>query len=186
MKLYIKNMVCERCKMVVKTELEKLGLHPIAVQLGEAEFSVELTAQEIEAVQSALTQFGFELIDDRKSRVINKIKTLIIDLVHHQYHKLPVNLSEYIVEHIPMDYSYISSLFTQVENTTIEHFYIRQKIEKVKELLVYDELNLNEISDHLNYSSASHLSKQFKKITGVTPLHFKRLKEQKRIPIENL
>lgn len=179
-------MVCERCKMVVRTELEKLGLHPVSVELGEAEFSADLTPAEMLNLERNLNRFGFELIDDRKSRLIHQIKTLIIDLVHHQHHKLPVNLSDYLAERIPRDYSYISNLFTQMEHTTIEHFYIRQKIEKVKELLIYEELNLNEIADYLQYSSSSYLSKQFKKITGVSPSHFKRLKEQKRIPIENL
>lgn len=187
MKLYIKNMVCSRCKMVVKSELIKFGLHPVAVELGE----IELQEQELNALQKLqlnerLLSYGFEIIDDKKSRLIEKIKNEIINLVHYSQEQLKTNFSRHISRQLHHDYTYLSNLFTEVEGITIERYFIAQKIERVKELLVYDELSLSEIAIKMNYSSVSHLSKQFKKVTGLTPSHFKLLKEKKRKPLEEL
>lgn len=179
-------MVCNRCKMVVQSELERFGLHTTSVTLGEVEITEDLEKQQLEKLNEMLLQFGFELLDDRKSKVIEKVKNLIVDLVHTKDNNLRTNLSEYIASNIGQDYNYISNLFSHHESTTIEQYYALQKIERVKELIVYDELNLNEIADMLNYSSASHLTRQFKKVTGLTPTFFKSLKEEKRNPLENL
>lgn len=186
MKLYIKNMVCGRCKMVVKSELEKIGLHLISVDLGEVEITDEFQGHQRQDIHSALQKFGFALLDDKKSIVIERIKNLIVDLVQNKNNFLKTNLSDYLSRELLHDYTYITNLFTQVEGATIEKYFIAQKIERVKELLVYDELTLSEISYQLNYSSVSHLSKQFKKVTGLTPSHYKQLKEQKRNPLEEL
>lgn len=185
-KLYIRNMVCDRCKMVVKAELEKLGLRPVSVELGEVVIGHELSPEDIQQIRDALTQLGFSLIDDKKSRLIEQVKTLIIELVHHRNNALTINLSDYLKQHVNYDYHYLSNLFSEVEGTTIEKYFIAQKIEKVKELLVYDELSLSEISDQLNYSSVAYLSSQFKKVTGFTPSHFKKIREKKRKPLDQV
>lgn len=186
MKLYIKNMVCSRCKMMVKSELEKLGLNPVSVELGE----VEIREDDIENIKPEvlhkLQSLGFDLIDDKKSKAIEKVKNLIIDLVQNKNNQLHVNLSNYLAQHLIQDYSTLSNLFTEVEGTTIEKYFINQKIEKVKELLMYDEMTLNEIAYHLNYSSVAYLSNQFKKVTGFSPSYFKQLKDKKRKQIEDL
>ncbi len=186
MKLYIKNMVCSRCKMVVKSELEKFGLHTISVDLGEVEIVETITDDTKNELAVHLKLFGFEIIDDKKSRIIDKIKTLIIDLVHNKNNEINTNLSDYLVSHIMQDYNTLSNLFSEVESTTIEKFFISQKIEKVKELLIYDEMNLSEIAFMLNYSSVAYLSNQFKKVTGFSPTYFKQLKVKKRKQIEDL
>ena len=186
MKLYIKNMVCNRCIMVVESEIRNFGLHPLSVSLGEAEIRDELKDEEKKALDEKLKDLGFELMSDKKSRWIEKVKTSIIELISHQEELEKINLSTYLSEKLAQDYSFLSNLFSEVQGTTIEQFYISQKIERVKELLVYDELTLSEISDLLNYSSVSHLSKQFKKVTGLTPTHFKKIKEKKRIPLDEL
>jgi AraC-like DNA-binding protein len=186
MKLYIKNMVCNRCIMVVKNELEKLGFHPLNISLGEAELKQNLSDTEKQHINTHLQTFGFEIIDDRISRLIEQIKTYIIDVVHHQDGKLTVNLSDYLSGNLHHDYSYLSSLFSAVEGTTIEKYFIAQKIEKVKELLVYDEFTLSEIAYQLNYSSVAHLSNQFKKVTGLTPSFFKNIKIEKRKPLDKV
>lgn len=186
MKLYIKNMVCNRCKMVVKSELEKLGLRTLAVDLGEVEIAADLEGYQRQDVHAALQKFGFALLDDKKSVIIERVKNLIVDLVQNKNNQLKTNLSDYLSRELNHDYTYITNLFTQVEGTTIEQYFIAQKIERVKELLVYDEMSLSEISYQLNYSSVSHLSKQFKKVTGLTPSHYKQLKEKKRNPLEEL
>jgi YesN/AraC family two-component response regulator len=186
MKLYIKNMVCSRCKMVVKTQLEKAGLNPLAVDLGEVEVEGDLSKDQVQQLNIAFKSVGFELIDDKKSRTIEKIKTAIVTLVHHSSHNLSTNLSEFITSQIHQDYNYLSNLFSEVEGTTIEKYFIAQRIERVKELLVYDELSLSQIADELGYSSVAYLSNQFKKVTGFTPSYFKSLKESKRKNIEEL
>lgn len=172
--------------MVVKMTLEKLGLHPVQVELGE----IELQESNISAVKEQLKQelksVGFDLLDDKKSKVIEKVKTLIVDLVHNKNNNLNITLSQYLTYELHQDYSALSNLFSEVEGITIEKYFILQKIEKVKELLVYDELTLSEIAFQLNYSSVSYLSNQFKKVTGLTPSHFKKLKTIKRKPIEDL
>lgn len=179
-------MVCSRCKMVVKSEFEKLGLQTISVELGEVELQNEITESQKEVLLQNLHSLGFDLLDDKKSKTIEKIKTLIIDLVHHKNNELKTNLSDYLSENLSQDYNTLSNLFSEVENTTIEKYYISQKIEKVKELLIYNELSLSEIADLLHYSNVAHLSNQFKKITGFTPTNFKQLKDKNRIQIENL
>lgn len=178
-------MVCSRCKMVVKSELEKLGLQLLAVDLGEVEVTPISERQKSEIAEH-LKGFGFELIDDKKSRLIDKIKTLIIELVHQQNAQLNTNLSDYLSKQLTQDYSSLSNLFSEVEDTTIEKYFINQKIEKMKELLLYDELTLNEIAFQMNYSSVAYLSNQFKKVTGFSPSHYKQLKDKKRKQIEDL
>lgn len=179
-------MVCNRCIMVVKSELEKFGLHTISVELGKIEIAEDLSKEKIVDLNRQLLNLGFLIIDDKKSQIAEKVKNLIVELVHFKDNRFTTNLSDYIVAAIGHDYSYISNLFSTQESNTIEHYYILQKIERVKELLVYDELSLNEIAFQLNYSSASHLSKQFKKVTAMTPTFFKNSEEQKRLSLENL
>lgn len=186
MNLYIKNMVCNRCIMVVRAELEKFGLHPVSVELGEVEIADDINEEEKEALDDVLNQLGFQLISDKKSRWIEQIKKVLVELVHHQEEQVKTNLSIYISEKLHHDYSYLSNLFSEVQGVTIEQYYIAQKIERVKELLVYDELSLSEIADELNYSSVSHLSKQFKKVTGLTPTHFRQVKKKKRKPLDEI
>ena len=180
MKLFIKNMVCNRCKMVVKSELEKLGLRPLAVELGEVEIADDLQGYQRQDIHSALQKFGFALLDDKKSVIIERIKNLIVDLVQNKNNQLQTNLSDYLSKELRQDYTYISNLFTQVEGTTIEQYFIAQKIERVKELLVYDELSLSENAYQLNYSSVAHLSTQFKNNTGITPSQFQRIITKRR------
>ena len=184
--IFIKNMVCDRCIMVVQNELNKLGIHAKNVRLGEAELEKNLSAEEKSELERSLTQLGFELIDDKKSRIIEKIKNVIIKLVHHQDNDTKTNLSDLLSTELHHDYHYLSNLFSEVEGTTIEKYFIAQKIEKVKELLVYDELSLSEIAFRLNYSSVAHLSNQFNKITGLTPSHFKQIREDKRKPLDKV
>ncbi|WP_246522373.1 helix-turn-helix domain-containing protein [Flavobacterium branchiicola] len=172
--------------MVVKSEFEKLGLQTISVELGEVELQDAITENQKEILLKNLQALGFHIIDDKKSKTIEKIKNLIVDLVHHKNNELKVNLSDYLAENLHQDYNTLSNLFSEIENTTIEKYFISQKIEKVKELLIYNELSLSEIADILNYSNVAHLSNQFKKITGFTPTYFKQLKDKKRIQIENI
>ena len=179
-------MVCDRCKWVVKTEIEKLGFKANVIDLGEVELESNIDRNEKQLIKEALENFGFELIDDKKSRTIEKIKTLIIDLVHQKNNHLATNLSEYLSNQLSQDYSSLSNLFSEVENVTIEKYFISQKIKKVKELLVYDELTVSEIAFQLNYSSVAYLSNQFKKITGFSPSHYKQLKDKKRNQIEKI
>lgn len=179
-------MVCSRCKMVVKAEIEKAGLEPVAVELGEVELKREPTKQQLQQLNTSLKALGFEIIDDKKIQIIEKIKNAIITLVHHSDNDIKTNLSTYITSQIRRDYNYLSNLFSEVEGTTIEKYFISHKIEKIKELLVYNELTLSEIADQLGYSSVAYLSNQFKKITGFTPSYFKSLKKNKRKNIEEL
>jgi len=186
MKLYIKNMVCIRCKMVVKSELDKLGLHYANVELGEVEIQEDLSSDQLSALSALLEEAGLELMDDKKSILVEKIKAIVIEVVHYKDDMIKVNLSDYISEKLNHNYSYLSNLFTEVKGTTIEKFYLAHKIEKVKELLVYDELNLTEIAYKLHYSSVSHLSNQFKKMTGLTPTHFRNLRQKRRKTLNNM
>jgi len=186
LKLYIKNMVCIRCKMVVKSELEKLGMHYTAVELGEVEITEKVSKEQIDNLGVALNLVGLELMDDNKKILVEKIKTTIIELIHFNDEQIKINLSDYLSEKLNHNYTYLSNLFSEVKGTTIEQFYLANKIEKVKELLVYDELNLTEIAWKLHYSSVSHLSNQFKKMTGLTPSHFKNLKSKRRFTLGNL
>ena len=186
MKLYIKNMVCNRCKMVVKSLLEKLDYKPLSVELGEAEIAKDLNPDDKARMTAILQEYGFDLIDDKKSRLIERIKNLIIELVHEKDGELKTSLSDYLASQLLHDYHYLSNLFSEVEGTTIEKFFINQKIEKVKELLVYDELTLSEIAYRLNYSSVAYLSSQFKRVTGLTPSHFKNIKSLRRKPLDEV
>ncbi|MBN9293861.1 MAG: helix-turn-helix transcriptional regulator [Flavobacteriia bacterium] len=184
--LFIKNMVCNRCIMVVQHEMEKLGLSVKNITLGEVLLEKELTDEQKQNLVKVLNSLGFELIDDKKSRIIEKIKNVIIDLIHHQDNNMKTNLSEVLSTELHHDYNYLSNLFSEVEGTTIEKYFIAQKIEKVKELLVYDELSLSEIAFRLNYSSVAYLSNQFKKVTGLTPSHFKQIRGNKRKPLDEV
>ena len=185
--LHIKNMVCNRCIKVVKEELEKLGLIVNHINLGEAAIYSENKNIPFEEIKKFLSENGFELIDDKNAKLIERIKVLIINKVHHSKNDLEkFNFSEFISKETGMNYNHLSSLFSSLQGTTIEKFIIHQKIEKVKELLAYDELTLSEISYRLGYSSVQHLSNQFKQVTGLNPSFFKKLKEQKRTPIDQV
>nr|BFF36902.1 hypothetical protein BACT7_17640 [Tenacibaculum mesophilum] len=186
MTLTIKNMVCNRCILVIQNELDKLGIGVKSIKLGEVILEKELTSDEKESLDKVLLDLGFEIIDDKKSRIIEKIKNLIINLVHHQDSETKVNLSELLSNELHHDYNYLSNLFSEVEGTTIEKYFIAQKIEKVKELLVYDELSLSEIAFRLHYSSVAYLSNQFKKVTGLTPSHFKKIRKDRRKPLDEV
>lgn len=179
-------MVCSRCKMVVKSQLENAGLTPLAIDLGEVEIEESVTGSKLKELDIMLRSVGFELIDDKKSQTIEKIKNAIVGLVHHTDHDIKTNLSTFITSKVHQDYNYLSNLFSEVEGITIEKYFIGQRIERVKELIMYDELTLSQIADQLGYSSVAYLSNQFKKITGFTPSYFKTLKEQKRKNIEDL
>jgi YesN/AraC family two-component response regulator len=184
--LHIKNMVCNRCKMVVKNELEQLGFKPVSVELGEVQLPQTIDSAQKELVQQKLKALGFDLIDDKKSRLIEQIKTHLITLVQQHNNELKVNLSDYLSSKLAHDYNSLSNLFSEVEGTTIEKYFIVQKIEKVKELLVYDELSLSEIAHLMNYSSVAYLSNQFKKVTGLSPSHFKNIGSVKRKPLDEV
>jgi AraC-like DNA-binding protein len=188
MTLYIKNMVCNRCIAAVKLELEQQGLHPEKVTLGEVTIKEnQLSETQQEKLDAALINLGFERIDDRKGRLIESIKKLIIQKIHHTDKvDLKLNWSSWLADELHYDYNYLSNLFSGMEGITLEQYIIRQKIEKVKELLFYDELNLSEIADRLGYSSVAHLSSQFKKITGLTPSELKKTRniDQSRKPLD--
>ncbi len=176
MKIHIKNMVSNRCRIMVKSELEKLGVHYVMLELGEVEIMESLTSEEQELLNAGLKESGLSLIDDRKSILIERIKNTIIELVYYSEKQLKINFSDYLSQKLNYDYTYLANLFSENQGTTIEHFLLSHRIERVKELLVYDELNVTEIADKLHYSSVTHLSNQFKKMTGLTPSHYKRLK----------
>lgn len=186
MKLYIKNMVCNRCRMAVEAALLKVGIDPVSISLGSVELREKPSAEALQQLQQGLQQIGFEIIDDRKSRIIEQIKNVIVNLVHHRDEMINVNLSAHLSSSLHYDYNYLSNLFSSVEGTTIEKYLIAQKIEKVKELLLYDELSLSEISDRLGYSSVAYLSGQFKKVTGLTPTYYKSLRSHPRNNLDDL
>ncbi len=179
-------MVCNRCIMVVKQELENLKLKPLKVSMGEAELSKQPSVKQMQQLNSRLLQLGFEILDDKKQKQIEKIKSLLIKKVQSGDVEEHFSISEYLSNALHKDYSYISRLFSEVEGITVEQFFILQKIEKVKEWLVYGELNLSEISFRLGYSSVAHISAQFKKITGLTPSHFKKLGNPQRKSLDEL
>ncbi|MCB0521541.1 MAG: helix-turn-helix transcriptional regulator [Lewinellaceae bacterium] len=186
MKLYIKYMVSIRCKMMVKLELDKMGLVYGAIDLGEVEVKEALTEEQLELLRINLLKSGLVLMEDKKARLIEKIKNIIVEMVHYSDELPAVKNSEYISEKLQLDYTYLANLFSVATGITIEHYIIAHKIERVKELLLYDELNLTEISYKLNYSSVAHLSNQFKKVTGLTPTFFKQLKQKKRINLDDI
>jgi len=179
-------MVSTRCKMVVKEELKKLRLHFMVVDLGEVEIMENITLEQREQLKIALFESGLELMDDKRAMLIEKIKNVIIDMVHHTDEPLKVNFSNYLSEKLNHDYTYLANLFSEVQGSTIEQFIISHKIERIKELIIYGELNITEIAWKMNYSSVAHLSNQFKKMTGLSPSHFKQLKNKRRSPLEEI
>jgi len=172
--------------MVVKEELKKLGLHFIVVDLGEVDIMENISGEEREQVKAALLNVGFELMDDKRAVLIERIKNVIIEMVHHTDEPIKVNFSDYLSEKLNHDYTYLANLFSEVQGTTIEQFVISHKIERIKELIIYDELNITEIAWKMNYSSVAHLSNQFKKATGLSPSHFKQLKDKRRNQLEDI
>jgi len=186
MKLYIKYMVSLRCKMLVKEELEKIGLHYVTVELGTIEIFDNITAEQREQLKINLLKSGLELMDNKKQILIDKIKTVIIEMIHYSKEEPVENYSDYISKEVGKDYNYLSDIFSEVKGVTIQQFIIMHKIERAKELILYDELNISEIAHKLHYSSAAHLSNQFKKITGLTPSFFKKLKKKRLVNLEDL
>jgi len=172
--------------MAVKEELKKLGLHFIVVDLGEVEIMETITADQRESLKASLIDSGLELMDDKRAVLIEKIKNTIIQMVHHSDEMIKTNFSDYLSEKLNHDYTYLANLFSEVQGMTIEHFIINHKIERIKELIIYDELNITEIAWKMNYSSVAHLSNQFKKVTGLSPSHFKQLKDKRRSQIEDI
>ncbi|MFY9309753.1 MAG: AraC family transcriptional regulator [Bacteroidia bacterium] len=179
-------MVSARCKMAVKEELKKLGLHFILVDLGEVEIMETINTDQRELLKTALLNSGLELMDNKRAMLIEKIKNVIVEMVHHTDEVIKTNFSIFLSEKLGHDYTYLANLFSEIQGTTIEQFIISHKVERIKELIIYDELNITEIAWKLNYSSVAHLSNQFKKVTGLSPSHFKKLKDKKRSPIEEL
>jgi AraC-like DNA-binding protein len=186
MKLIVKYMVSNRCKMVVKEVLEGLGLHSTSINLGEVEILESISAEQRAAVNAVLLRSGLELMDDKKAMLIEKIKNIITEMVHYSDELPRLKFSSFLSEKLDYNYTYLANLFSETEGTTIEHYILLHKIERVKELILYDELNLTEIAWKMNYSSVAHLSRQFKQITGLTPTFFKALKVKKRSMLEDL
>ena len=187
-KIHVKNMVCNRCISVVSQELKRLKLPVKHIALGLVEFGKPITANQKTNVQKALQKHGFDLLDDKKAKIVEQIKTLMIVLVHYDQEKKPGHqrYSEYFAEQIGMDYSSLSKMFSQAEGVTIEHYMIGQKVERIKELLVYEEMNISEIAALLGYSSVAHLSAQFRKFTGSTPSEFKKIHAHRRKPLDEV
>ncbi|MBY0426481.1 MAG: AraC family transcriptional regulator [Cytophagales bacterium] len=179
--LYIKDMVCSRCVLVVEQVLQQLAIPYKKVELGEVHLEIELIPAQLDALKSALLNLGFGLMDNRKAQHIEKVKTLLIDLIQNKENNIGTNYSTYLSEKLNLEYSYLSNLFSSIENTTIEKYIIKLKIEKVKEWLVYHDLTLHEIAYRLNYSSIQALSSQFKKVTGLTPSYYKKVKKSKQL-----
>jgi AraC-like DNA-binding protein len=172
--------------MLVKSELEKLGLNCVAVDLGMVDIKEEISKEQLKTFSNNLRKSGLELLDDKKNILVEKIKNVIIEMIHYSDEVPKVNDSDYISEKLNYDYTYLSNTFSEVKGITIQHYIIQHKIEKVKELLIYDELSLTEIAYKLHYSSVAHLSNQFKKVTGLTPTYFKELKEKRLKNLEDL
>jgi AraC-like DNA-binding protein len=185
-KLYIKYMVSLRCKLLVKDELLKLGLNYVIIELGMVDILEDITEEQHAVLKDNLLKAGLELLDDKKSILIERIKNVIIELVHYTDELPLINYSDYISEKLHYDYTYLSNIFSEVKGITIQQYIIINKIERVKELLLYDELNLTEIAYKLHYSSVAHLSNQFKKITGVSPSYYKLLKQKRKVNLENM
>lgn len=179
-------MVCTRCKMIVKSELENLGLHPISVELGSASIRENLTTTDKKALNDRLTPYGFELISKREGQLIEKIKNVVIEAIHYAPEPIGMTFSAYLSQKLHHDYSYMSKLFSESENITLEQYIIAQKVERIKELLAYDELSISEIANNMNYSSNGHLSRQFKSVTGFTPSEYKKLKYHNRKSLEEI
>jgi len=179
-------MVSNRCKIAVKEVLKKLGLHFIVVDLGEVDIMEDISNEQREQVRVALHFSGLELMDDKKAVLIEKIKAIVVEMVHHSNELIKTNFSDYLSQRLNYDYTYMANLFSEVQGTTIEQFIIAHKVERIKELIIYDELNITEIAYMMSYSSVAHLSNQFKKVTGLSPSHFRQMKDKKRNPIEDI
>jgi AraC-like DNA-binding protein len=186
LKLYIKYMVSLRCKMIVADELKKLGLQKVALDLGVVEILEDITPVQREELRTNLLRSGLELLDDKKSILVEKIKIAVIELIHYSDEIPKVKISEYLSEKLRHDYTYLANMFSEVKGVTIQNYIILQKIERVKELLLYDELTLSEIAARMHYSSVAHLSNQFKKVTGLSPSFFKQLRDKRMSNLENL
>ncbi len=186
MKLYIKYMVSLRCKMMVKEELKKLGIHYVVVELGMVEILEDITTHQHDQLQINLLKSGLELLDDKKAILIERIKNVITEMIHYSKEVPKTNYSDYISEKLGYDYTYLANIFSEVKGVTIQQFIITHKIERVKELLLYDELTLTEIAYQLHYSSVAHLSNQFKKVTGLSPSFYKQLKNKRKVNLENM
>lgn len=179
-------MVCDRCKMAVQQVLDKNNLSYSSVDLGEVALNKAITAEQLNTFKEDIEKIGFELIEDKTSKIISNIKNCVIDFVRNSSDNKKLKFSVYLAEQLGKDYNYLSALFSSIEGTTIEQYLILQKIERVKELIVYDELSLSEIAYKTGYSSIQHLSNQFKKVTGLTPSHFKQVKENRRKPLDQV
>ena len=179
-------MVSNRCKIAVKEVLGKLGLHFIVVDLGEVEIMEDISASQREQMKMTLLESGLELMDDKKAILIERIKNAVVEMVHHSDEMIKTNFSDFLSKKLSLDYTYLANLFSEFQGTTIEQYIIAHKVERIKELIIYGELNITEIAWKMNYSSVAHLSNQFKKATGLTPSHFKKLKDKKRSPIEEI
>lgn len=179
-------MVSNRCKLAVRDELKKLGLHFILLELGEVEIMENLSPEKRDLLKEGLRSSGLELMEDKKAILIEKIKTIIIEMIHHSEENIKINFSDYLSSQLHHNYTYLANMFSEVQGTTIEHFIIAHKVERIKELILYDEDTITEIAWKMGYSSVAHLSTQFKKVTGLSPSHFKQLKDKRRIAIEEL
>lgn len=179
-------MVSLRCKIVVKDALKSLGLHFMFVDLGEVEIMEDITAEQRQELKHILLSSGLELMEDKRGILIEKIKKVVIEMIHYEEELPKVNFSDYLSEKLHHDYTYMANLFSEVQGTTIEQYIISHKVERIKELIIYDELNITQIAWKMNYSSVAHLSNQFKKVTGLSPSHFKQLKVKRRNPLEDI
>ncbi|MDI1353816.1 MAG: AraC family transcriptional regulator [bacterium] len=186
MKVYIKYMVSHCCKLMVKEEFKKLGLKVTSIELGELEVDGDISPKQFDEIKIALHKNGHEVLEDKKSIQVEKIKNAIIEMIHYSDEPLEIKYSEYISEKLKCDYTYVSNLFSEVTGSTIQQFIIQHKVEKAKELIIYDELSLKEICFKLHYSSVPHFSNQFKKVTGLSPMFFKALKKRKRVSLEEI
>lgn len=186
MKLYIKNMVSNTCKLVVKDALNKMNLHYIFINLGEVEIMEDLSKDERGQLNISLQKMGLELMNDKKTILIEKVKDTMVEMVNYADDLIKVNFSDYLSDKLNYDYTYLSNLFSEVQGTNIQHFVLLLKVERVKELITYDELTISEIAYKMNYSSVAHLSNQFKKVTGFSPSYFKNLRERRRNTIESI
>lgn len=179
-------MVCNRCILVISQILKGLKLTPLKIELGKAVVQEQLQPDDRERIRLALEEYGFELLDDKRLRLIEQIRTAVIELVHYEDNLNRIKLSEYLKEKCHYDYSFLSKLFSEVNGISIEKYYIAQKVERIKELLAYDEWSVSEIADRLQYSSVAHLSSQFRNVTGMSPSEFKRLKAPGREPLDQV
>ncbi len=186
MKLYVRNMACLSCKVFVKEAMEELKIEPVKVELGEIETRKELSADEKQKLNSKIKKVGLELMENKQGAIIEKIRKVVVDYVYHTEEKIITNFSDYLSKKLNYNYTYLANLFSEVEVSTIEQYVIAMKIERIKELIMFEDMTLTEISYKLHYSSVAHLSAQFKKVTGLTPTHFKELKKKRRIAIQNL